>query len=216
MANRDFEKIKRTIQDFSLGAGNGEGTSGEPKEVETLPEVGEANVIYKTPDGKYWIYEDSAWTELTASSDVDACAVGNIQNKYFDPDAFLELLTAKGVNINETTYADDSSFKLGLILEFDTNSWRYYVNTDFISFAQGCENSALHIEDSTVTPETIETNSSFKEMFENEDVVEYFNNTALSTDINYYWMIQWRVGQTNTINFSYVTPKELETIFYTK
>ena len=346
MANRDFDKIKRTMQDFSLGAGSGEGASGEPKEVETLPEVGEPNVIYKTPDGKLWtcttetetvcdleagksynmvetistdyvintlmggiigntgsfvegqefpkfqvitdamtgnqdfaycpvnesnyayyhidfevtpdtvnlqyqgnvtenpdieitqyfidnlkeggtiedlipLFQNSSheeevpvWVELTAGGDTDSCAVGNIQNKYFDPEAFLELLTAKGVDINETTYLDNTSFKLGLVLECSDDM--YLVNTYFMNFNHGCDASALMIENSTVTSEDIEYNSSLKEAFENEEVVEYFNTTTLSTDINYYWMIQWRVGQTDTVNFAYVTPKELETIFYTK
>lgn len=54
MANRDFNKIKRTIQDFSLNAGEGGSTGGGMVIVDTLPELGEPNLLYKLPDGTIW------------------------------------------------------------------------------------------------------------------------------------------------------------------
>jgi len=63
MANRDFRKIERIMKDFSQNIG-GSGSGGGMAMVNTLPEVGREDTLYKLPNGNVYSWSRVVEKEL--------------------------------------------------------------------------------------------------------------------------------------------------------
>lgn len=64
MANRDFKKIERIMKDFSQNIGDSGSGSGGMAMVNTLPEVGREDTLYKLPNGNVYSWSRVVDKEL--------------------------------------------------------------------------------------------------------------------------------------------------------
>ena len=192
MANRDFNKIKRTIQDFSLGVGEGGSTSGGMVIVDTLPEVGDPNLLYKLPDGKIWSCVNKTETRIISDLEVGKSfklSESIPASDYETLGAKVELDDSVRFECSSTSYIEiykdssklDVDYCLGTDLE-DPSWVRYTYN-----YAEPVENVEASLEFFEELPE-VEITQTFVDSiaetsYKLEDFIPLFQNSSHTEEV---------------------------------